>query len=343
MPPTVSQVGDPAGPVDPDLVRRLLLDQHPDLADRPLHTVRDGTGRSEHGVALVRVGQHFAVRLPRTAAGAARLERQTRALRDIAARTGADAGTRTGSGKGVRPGAGIAVPYPVRPGDPTGYFPWGWSVHRWIPGRPATGQAVRARAWWATRLARFAADLHACAPGQEASGEVAEGGLLSDHDAVVRGRLADAGVVEALDGQDRAQQVLRLWEQLLGAAPSTTAWAPWVHGRLDPARLLVDRGRLVGITGFEGPGPDGPGPGDPAADLAAGWLCFELQGRVEFVVGYSRLTGADDGWWLRGRAWAIVAALRTLAAVQPGEDGREGRHAIGQLLDAPDALRFNKY
>lgn len=346
---------------DLDLVRRLLADQHPDLSDRPLTTIHhggavgqggpgrpsgDGAVGAGNGAALLRLGQHFAVRLPLDRRAADRLERETRLLAEVAARTGADAGTRTTTGKGVQPGAGVAVPRQVRAGDPTDYYPWRWSIVRWIAGRPATGQAVRARAFWSPRLARFVADLHGRVPGEATTGEVPAGGLLTDHDATVGARLADPRVVEALDG--RADDVRRLWEQLLNAAPSVAEPVSWVHGRLDPGHLLVERGRLAGVTGFGGPGPDGVGPGDPAADLAAAWLNFELEGRVGFVVRYSQLTGADDGWWLRARAWTVVRATALLAAgpvggdVAPEEElaaaAATGAHAISHLLDAPDAL-----
>ena len=67
MPP----ISGPAAEVDItlDLVRDLLRDQHPDLAERPLSPLAEGWDN-----AMFRLGQHFLVRLPRRRAAAALVE-----------------------------------------------------------------------------------------------------------------------------------------------------------------------------------------------------------------------------------------------------------------------------
>src|SRR5690606_10231991 len=58
----VPPISGPSAEVDIslELVRRLLRDQHPDLADRPLSPLAEGWDN-----AMFRLGQHFLVRLPR--------------------------------------------------------------------------------------------------------------------------------------------------------------------------------------------------------------------------------------------------------------------------------------
>lgn len=290
-----------------DLVRRLLTDQHRDLADLPLLTVGNGWDN-----VVVRVGRHLAVRLPRREAAAVLLEHEQSALPAIAHRVG------------------VTVPVPVRLGHPTGYFPWSWSVVRWVEGRPAADLPVRSRSSWAARLATFAARLHEPAP-PDAPANPLRGTPLEHRDAVVRRRLAGAGV-------PRAAELAVLWDRLL-ATPPHAGPARWLHGDLHPGNIVVHRGRLAAVVDFG----DVTG-GDPATDLAAAWLCFDLEGRAAFVVRYSQLAGADEALWLRGRAWALVLAT---ALLERGgrEHGLEvvGSHAVRELLDAPDALgRFGR-
>jgi aminoglycoside phosphotransferase (APT) family kinase protein len=97
-----------------DRVRALLRLQHPDLAGLPLVALKVGGGSR-----LWRLGDDYAVRLPRSLDAADRLCRQDRWLPQLA------------------PGLPLAVPEPVRIGAPSALFRWHWSVVRWVPGETA--------------------------------------------------------------------------------------------------------------------------------------------------------------------------------------------------------------
>jgi aminoglycoside phosphotransferase (APT) family kinase protein len=70
--------------------------------------------------------------------------------------------------------------------------------------------------------------------------------------------------------------------------------------------------------------------GDPATDLAAGWLLFGPSGRAAFR---AHLTIADDATWQRARGWAlnIGAAVAVNSADNPAM-AAIGAHALAQVL-----------
>jgi len=97
--------------ISDDLVRRLLADQHPDLASRPLGRRIDGWDN-----AMFRLGHDLAVRLPRRALGAEISAAEHEHLPVISQRWT------------------FPAPVPLRLGAPAEGFPWEWSVVPWIDG-----------------------------------------------------------------------------------------------------------------------------------------------------------------------------------------------------------------
>jgi aminoglycoside phosphotransferase (APT) family kinase protein len=133
----------PAAEVDIDeaLVRSLLLEQHPDLADRELRTVTNGWDN-----VILRLGDDLAVRMPRRQAAAKLIEHEQRWLPEIAERVS------------------TAVSAPVRIGRPGSGFPWNWTVARWIEGDRAADASHASLRRIATALAEFVRQLHTLAP-----------------------------------------------------------------------------------------------------------------------------------------------------------------------------------
>jgi hypothetical protein len=106
--------------VDADLARRLLQDQHPDLAELPMTRVDSGFDN-----LVVRLGDDLAVRLPRREVAVGLAEHEHRWLPVIAERLP------------------LPVPVPVRLGTPGLGYPWPWAVVRWVPGTSAETAPVR--------------------------------------------------------------------------------------------------------------------------------------------------------------------------------------------------------
>ncbi len=307
----------PAAEVDvtTDLVRRLLVEQHPDLARLPLRPVTTGWDN-----VLLRLGDRLAVRMPRRASAAALVEHEQRWLPLLA------------------PRLGTPVPTPVRVGRPSATYPWSWSVVPWFDGPTAATVRPAARRDLAVPLADVVVRLHVPAPADAPVNPV-RGVPLRDRDAVVRERLASGAVPEP-------DQVTAVWDRAL-AAPPWTGPPLWLHGDLHPANLLVaDDGAgqaLAAVLDF-----GDLTAGDPATDLATAWLTFDATGRAAFrdhVDRVSRPTGPggpggpgapgapDAATWTRARGWALVMATAMLA--HSDDDpvvAAIGRHALPEVL-----------
>lgn len=309
----------PAAEVDvtTDLVRRLLAEQHPDLAapsPLPLTVVAAGWDN-----VLLRLGDRLAVRVPRRASAAALLEHEQRWLPLLS------------------PRLGVAVPTPVRVGRPSPTYPWPWSVVPWFEGSTVAALPAPARRALAAPLADVVVRLHVPAP-PDAPVNPVRGVPLRDRDAAVRERLASGTVPEP-------DRVAAVWDRAL-AAPPWDGPALWLHGDLHPANLLVPD-----VGADDGPDDGGGSPlaavldfgdvtaGDPATDLATAWLTFDAAGRSAFrahVDRSARRAGArapDPATWVRARGWALVLATAMLAHSDDDPvTAAVGRHTLTEVL-----------
>lgn len=281
--------------VDPPLVRQLLADQHPDLADLPLLPAASGWDN-----LVYRLGDDLAVRLPRRAAAAPLLANELRWLPRLADRLP------------------LPIPSPVRGGTPGTGYPWPWAVTPWLPGRIAAEATLAARRRAAHELGRFVAALGQPAP-PDAPVNLFRGVPLLDRQPAVLERLDRLG--SAVDSR-RARAV---WSAAVVVPP--WAGAPvWLHGDLHPANLLVDRGALTGVIDF-----GDLTAGDPATDLSVAWMLFGPAERDVFRAAAGR---PDDATWTRARGNALAHAIACLAssADDPIIAGI-GRHTLTNVLD----------
>ncbi|WP_028269751.1 aminoglycoside phosphotransferase family protein [Arthrobacter sp. UNC362MFTsu5.1] len=291
MPPATLDVSDTA-------VQRLVLEQRPDLGDRPLVRIENGWDN-----ATFRLGDDLAVRLPRRAEAVPLILHEQRYLPDIARRSP------------------VAVPVPVHAGRPTSDFPWPWSIVRWVPGDAAAdvGPADRGRA--AEGLADFLLSLHV----------PAESGVPVNPFRGVPLTDRESAVVERLRDRERYPQAAALgavWAE----ASAARAWAGpamMLHGDLHPGNiLLADGGSLAGVIDF-----GDVGAGDPAVDLAVAWLMFDAGARRRFMGAFGPAAGGDT--WMRALGWALV--LSTAMLSNSDDNPRMfavGEFGISQILEA---------
>src|SRR5262249_14995219 len=127
--------------IDEELVSRLLADQHSDLAHLPLRVVDAGWDN-----AMVRLGDHLAVRLPRRGLAASLIAHEQRWLPRWAKNFP------------------TPVQIPSRVGKPALGYPWPWSVVPWLNG--FTADANPPQASQAAPFARFLRSLHRPAPAE---------------------------------------------------------------------------------------------------------------------------------------------------------------------------------
>jgi aminoglycoside phosphotransferase (APT) family kinase protein len=324
-----AEVDVPAG-----LVRRLLADQHPDLASLPVSFLANGWDN-----VMYRLGPELLVRLPRRAVGAATIVNEQRWLPLLA------------------PRLPLPIPAPERTGVPALGFPYSWSVVPFIPGIPAGGAlagggpeelAVPDALDWAdvtVSLARFLGVLHVPAPA-DAPPNPFRGGPLASRTASFADNLQIAleadeaggdgdlggdggragGGEGGGDGEDgylgghrgRAPRtsrdaVLSIWADAL-AAPAYAGPARWLHGDLHPANILHSGRRLSGVIDF-----GDITAGDPASDLSVAWMLLPLEWHEAFRAAYAAAGGpgddaADDAArWRRARGWALALGLAFLA------------------------------
>jgi aminoglycoside phosphotransferase (APT) family kinase protein len=253
-------------------VRKLVRTVAPELAALPLTRIAEGWDN-----VTWRLGSDFAVRLPRRDLAAPLIRHEQRALPLIAMHLAT---------------ADIRTPLPVFAGSPTQDFPWPWSIVPWLPGSQVLGRPRRDNTAWAAQLAAVLLALHRDAPADAPSNPV-RGVALATRDDSIRSRLAELPA-------SIAKPLAELWQTGLEAAPATEA--VWIHGDLHPGNILVDGDRLSALIDF-----GDVTSGDPAYDLAAGWLAFDAEGRHVF----RRATGHryDEATWVRARAWAAAVAV----------------------------------
>jgi aminoglycoside phosphotransferase (APT) family kinase protein len=281
----------PAADVDvtPDLVRRLLAGQHPDLARLPVEFMANGWDN-----AMFRVGDELLARLPRREVAAAILLNEQRWLSVLA--------------RDIQ----LPIPAPERIGVPAYGYPYSWSVVPYLPGQPAANADSLDLAGVAADLGGFLGSLHASAP-PDAPANPFRGVPLVD-----RAESFEANLRLVSDRVD-VGCAQRVWAGAV-AAPAHAGPPVWLHGDLHPANILVSDGRVSGVIDF-----GDITSGDPATDLAVAWMLLPLEHHGTFRAAYrsarsTRLGPAGSldpaAWtalWTRARGWALSLAVVFLA------------------------------
>lgn len=273
--------------IDIALIRGLLADQAvamiPAATELPLRKVAEGWDSE-----VWRLGDQYAVRLPRRALAAPLVLHEQAVLPGVAER--------------LAP-VGVRVPAPVVDGVAGDGYPWAWSVVPWIDGVPALAQPVAERGGWAATLARALSALHSDAPGDHPINPF-RGVPLAARTGAVEERLRTLRAGGVLDGSS-ADALHALWQAGRAAAPWDRT-PVWIHGDLHPGNLVSRDGDLAGIIDF-----GDVTAGDPAYDLAVAWLAFDAAGRERFMAAVG--SRYDAHIWVRAHAWAAAVVLTLLA------------------------------
>jgi aminoglycoside phosphotransferase (APT) family kinase protein len=273
-----------------ELIRDLLHDQHPDLADRPLTLGARGWDNQ-----LWRLGDDLAVRLPWATQSADELLRKEHAWLPALA-----------------PRLPLPVPVPQRLGEPSERFPRPWIVTTWVAGVPADRAPATRAADAADSLAAFLTALHRPAPDGAPVGR-GRGGPLADRAEQFAEQLASATELGLVPDPNAVRAV---WEDAV-TAPGWAGQALWIHGDLHPANILTMDGTFCGVIDF-----GDLCAGDPACDLAALWILLPDNSADRFHGAYQPTP--DTAILRRARGWAVLRALSGILIGEAGVHGRPG-------------------
>ena len=278
-----------------EVVRALLREQHPDLADREITDPVEG-----FDMAVFRLGEDLAVRLPRHREAIASLAVEVRWVRELSE------------------GWTFPTQRIVRTGVPGEEFPWNWAVTSWLPGRNAARHPLEASA--APDLGRALAEIHRPAPA-DAPFDVEQSIRLAERDPVLRRFLRTLPSVGAGRGSMVDPGAV---EELWGRALAVPDDAPrvWIHADLHPFNVISDEGRFGGIIDWSDIAR-----GDPAVDLGFLWLLLRRDAVGEAYRAYG---GLDEATEARAKGIGLVKAI-TLAAVPKAEVARVGWRALTEL------------
>lgn len=264
-------------PVDESVVRALLQEQRPDLADSTIEPVGGGTDNT-----MYRLGAQHVARFPRTPEKAAPLLKELTWLPRLA------------------PDLSHPVPTPVHAGRPGQGYPLPWAVMTWIDGEDMTARAVTDWADYSRDLATFVASLHSAdLRGASRSGPLDwyRGGSLQPLRDQVSASFAALRTHRLRDDVDLAR-LQELWQQAL-QLPEPSGAHVWLHSDLRPSNVLTRHGRLCAVIDF-----GALSVGHPDAEHVAAW---DLPTAARQT--YRSCLQLDDLTWARARAWAIALSV----------------------------------
>ena len=287
-------MGTPAAEleIDETLVRMLLVEQQPDLADLSMRFIGHGWDN-----VMVRLGTDLMVRLPRRQASARLVLNEQRWLPELA------------------PRLPLPIPSPIFAGIPSAQYPWVWSICPWLPGMAASIAPPIDHHDAALSLADFIVALHQPAP-VDAPENPFRGVHLRQRAEAVQTRADSLGDVA------HTKQVLAVWDELR-STPEWSGPALWLHGDLHPSNMLTDHGRMSAIIDF-----GDITSGDPATDLALAWMVFEPRERAVF----RDAAAIDDNTWRRAAGWALNLALAYLTGDDTTSMPAIGRTTLTEVL-----------
>jgi aminoglycoside phosphotransferase (APT) family kinase protein len=272
--------------VNEDLVRDLLREQHPDLAELPIREVTGGWGNQ-----MWRLGDDLAIRMQRMDTSPELQLKERRWLPLLASRLP------------------LPIPMPVRRGVPSERFPKIWTIMTWVDGTPLDHTTIARGGHAADMLAGFLTALHVEAPA-----DAPDSSQFGAHPEQCTGGFED--YLRAVDlGGFAAQDIRAVWDEAV-ATPQWPGPRVWVHGDLHPANVVIAEGTLAGIVDF-----GALFAGDPAWDLGAAWLLLPEGGASRF---FDRYAQADEATVRRARGLAALKSLFLMLMGQNGDRGLPG-------------------
>lgn len=265
-----------------NLAAKLISDQFPEYAHLPVASVE----KQGHDNRTYHLGNDLLIRMPTAESYALKVPKEQKLLPQLA------------------PYLSVKIPVPIKMGSPSKYYPYHFSIYRWLSGRSInllflSDETLLSLAY---DLAKFLKELESIhniegpMPGQH---NWWRGDHLSVYDEGARGQIAK------LEGVIDSDAALKLWLQAC-----KTKWSKppvWVHGDFAIGNMLLENGRLSAIIDF-----GGMALGDPACDLVIAWTYLKEKAREIFIEEMA----LDEDTWLRARGWALWKATYELCQIK---------------------------
>lgn len=203
-----------------EAVRAMLAAQHPDLAELALGERFDGWD-----MAMFRLGEDLALRMPRTTQALGSLEAEARWLEPLSEHWT------------------FPLPRVVRKGEPQFDYPWPWSVVTWLPGDLAVNVPLSVNGGHAMGAAL--AQVHAPAP-PEAPVNVEQSIPMAERAERVEAMIATMADATGPEGEKlNVEAAHKIWDEAM-AAPDPTELV-WSHADLHGYNVISNNGELGGI------------------------------------------------------------------------------------------------
>lgn len=283
-------------PISAELVSALVASQHPDLAELPV-------GRRYEGwdMAMYRLGERLAVRLPRRAVAVSSLESEVRWVRLLC------------------PGWTFPTQRIERVGEPDAGYPWPWAVVTWLPGQVAASDPLDATAGPA--LGRALAEVHVPAH-PEAPFNDEQSITLAEREPALLARLDQVAAAAPGRGQrlDRERA-----DEIWYAAVTAPVDLPrsWIHADVHPFNLVSRDGAFGGIIDWADIAA-----GDPATDLGFLWLGLPAAGVAAALDAHGE--GASPATRARAHGTGLALAVDFATWDTPATSSI-GWRALGEL------------
>ena len=264
-----------------DIAHKLIAEQFPEYASLPIV----GVEKQGHDNRTYRLGDQMLIRMPTAADYALKVPKEQELLPNLAKHLS------------------LSIPAPIIMGKPSSYFPYPFSIYKWLKGKSLNLLALtdQEKEQLAFDLAKFLKELQIISdvegpePGLH---NWFRGDHVSVYDKGAREQIAE------LDEVIDAGSAIALWDRACA-----TQWGKqpvWIHGDFAIGNILMDNGKLSAIIDF-----GGTAVGDPACDLVIAWTYLSREAR-EIFMGEMDL---DEDTWLRGRAWTLWKATFELCEV----------------------------
>jgi len=281
-----------------DIVRQLIDSQFPQWSAFEIKPVKNGG----HDNRTFHLGDDMTVRLPSRENYAAAVKKEITWLPVL------------------QKHISLPITKPLAEGKPTDYYPFPWSVNKWIEGEPVNYNNLNDLCQFAKDLADFLKELESApAVGGVPAGiqNFHRGGDLSIYEGQARESMNS--VSELYD----TKLLTEIWE--LSVSTKYDKTLVWVHGDIAVGNLLAKNGKLCAVIDF-----GTMGTGDPSSDLVIAWNFLDAKSRAVFFDEMN----FDRGTINRARGWCLWKALISYDRNdKDSELAKWGRKALDRIVE----------